>query len=266
MKPAAIIGIVIAVIITVVVGLVAYSYSQIQLTLENISYQGLDVTITPGSVGSAIFNGILGNWLSAVLDIVTGVKIGLGFGLSNHGFFPVYIPDVAYDLFVNDIKVGQGQSHIDQTINPGESKNIEDTQDIQFNSLKPAITSIVASEGIVNLKVSGTAYFNLLGISVPVPFEQTKQVNVVDELKSKISSYVSQNQQYSNSYQPSSSIGTGISLQASAYNVMQGQTITFSGRLTDANGNAIQNALVNVKRSITLLHSLKFTLYLFILK
>lgn len=252
MKAVVIAAIIAVAIVGIILGLIAYSYTQIQISLENISYQGLDVTITTGSIIKTALNGIIGNWIGAALDLVTGVKLGLGFALSNHGFFPVYIPDVSYDLLVNDVKVGQGKSHIDETINPGETKNIEDSQDIQFNSIKPAVTSIVESGGVINFKVSGTAYFNFLGLSVPVPFESTRQVNVVDELKSRIFGN-SQNSGYSsNSNQPSPLVSTRINIQPSAYTVSQGQTVTFSGQLTDSNGNGVPNQMVYVQRDITL--------------
>ncbi len=78
----------------------------------------------------------------------------------------------------------------------------DDTQDIQFSSLAPAVSSIIASEGNINFQVSGTAYFQFLGLSLPVPFQYTKQVNVVNEIKSRFLGS-SQNSGYSNnSYQP----------------------------------------------------------------
>lgn len=186
MKKAATIGIIVAVAVSVVViGLIAYSYTQITLNLESITYQGLDVSLSSGSLGKAISSGITGNWLEAALDLITGIKLGLGFGLSNHGFFPVFVPDVSYDLFVNDIKIGQGQSRIGLTINPGDSKHVDDFQYIQSSSIKPAASSIIQSGGIINFKVSGTAYFDFMGQTIPVPFEATKQVNIVNELKNK---------------------------------------------------------------------------------
>ena len=252
MKTGVIAAIITVAIVGIILGLIAYSYTQIQISLENISYQSLDVSLTQGSLVKAGINALLQNWLGAALDLITGVKLGLGFALSNHGFFPVYIPDVSYDLLINDVKVGQGQSHIDETINPGETKSIEDNQDIQFSSIKPAVASIVESGGVINFKVSGTAYFNFLGLSVPVPFESTRQVNVVNELKSHIFGS-SQNSGYSNNSNPSSPlVGTSINIQSSAYTVSQGQTVTFSGRLTDSNGNGILNQTVDVQRDITL--------------
>src|SRR5574337_1497384 len=100
-----------------------------------------------------------------------------------------------------------------------------------------------------DIKVSGTAYFKFLGLSVPISFESTKQVSVVDEAKKYISGKLSG--QSTSSYQ-TPSVQTGISLQASSYTASQGQSITFSGRLTDSNGNGISSQLVEVKRDITL--------------
>jgi LEA14-like dessication related protein len=249
-KTLLVVSIIAVIIIGIVIGLIAYSYTQVKISLESISYQGLDVSLSLGSISKALINGALGNWLGAVLDVVTGVKLGLGFVLSNHGLVPVYIPSVSYDLLANDIKIGQGQSNIDKTINPGATASILDTQDIKFDSIKPAVASIVESGGTIDFKISGTAYFNFLGLSIPVPFEATKQVNVVDELKSHIFGN-SQNSAYSNNSYQSPVTGTNIGIQASSYSVTQGQMVTFSGRLVDSNGNGISNQLVYVKRDIS---------------
>lgn len=269
MKTAAIIAIIIIAVVGITLGLIAYSYTQIQISLESVSYQGLDFASPSAStILKLAADFITGNWLGFALTLVTGVKLGLVFGLSNHGFFPVYIPDVSYDILVNGVKVGQGQSHIDSTINPGEIRSFKDNiQDIQFGSMEPAIASIVDSGGIANFHVSGTAYFNFLGMTIPVPFQSSRQINVIDEIKNHINSYISQNQQYSqqshqgnqgytNSYQSIPITPTSLSIQTSSYNVVQGQTITFSGKLTDANGNSISNALISLKRSIALLPDL----------
>ena len=195
MKPVIIIPVVIVTIIAIVIGLVAYSYTQIQLSLENVSYQGLDFATPSGATLFKLAADFLtNNWIGFALTLVTGVKLGLAFGLSNHGFFPVYIPDVSYDILVNGIKMGQGQSHISSTINPGETRSFQDNvQDYQFNAMEPAITSIVDAGGMANFQVSGTAYFNFLGINVPVPFQSSKQINVVDEIKNHFSNYLTQN-------------------------------------------------------------------------
>ncbi len=125
MKTTVVIAIIAVAIVGIILGLVAYSYTQIQISLESVSYQGLDfASASPVTLAKIAINGILGNWLGALLSLVTGVKLGLGFALSNHGFVPVYIPDVSYDLLVNDVKVGQGHSTIDATINPEDAKSL----------------------------------------------------------------------------------------------------------------------------------------------
>lgn len=192
-----VIPVVVVTIIAIVIGLVAYSYTQIQLSLDNISYRGLDFATPSNTTLLKLASDFLtGNWMGFALTLVTGVKLGLAFGLSNHGFFPVYIPDVSYDIIVNGIKIGQGHGHISSTINPGETRSFQDnTQDYQFGTIEPAIASIIDAGGMATFQVSGTAYFNFLGISVPVPFQSSKQINVVDEIKNHFSNYLTQNQQ-----------------------------------------------------------------------
>lgn len=249
MKPAIIIIVVIIVIIAIAIGLVAYSYTQIHLSLDGMSFGGFDWNFSGTSILKSLVSLSTGHLISAALSVITGIKLNLVFALSNHGIFPVYIPDLSYDLLINEIKVGQGNSNVDLTINPGDTKQLPLLQDIQFSSLAPTVSSVIASNGIMDVKVSGTAYFKFLGLSIPVPFESTKQVSVVDEATKYISGKLSG--QSSSSYQ-TPSIQASISLQASAYAVSQGQSVTFTGHLTDSNGNGISNQLVYVKRDIAL--------------
>src|SRR5574337_1991884 len=124
MKPAATIGIIIGVIVAIVIGLVAYSYTQIQISLDKMSFVGFDWNLSGFSILKGGFDILRGNLLGTILSVITGIKLNLIFGLSNHGIFPVYIPDLTYDLSVNDVKVGQGNSNVDLTINPGETKQL----------------------------------------------------------------------------------------------------------------------------------------------
>ena len=68
------------------------------------------------------------------------------FGLSNNGILPVYIPDLSYDILINDISIGQGYSDVDITINPGQTKEFTSFQNILKSSLSPAVFSIIDSK------------------------------------------------------------------------------------------------------------------------
>ena len=176
-------------IITIVIisGLVAYSYTQIHITLNEVTLHSID--FEPFSL-STLFNlgldVLAGNWLDAAFDLIQGVNLNLIFGLSNFGVLPVYIPDLSYDLSINGIPVGKGQSTIDMTINPGETKEILVLQNFEKNGLSPAISSIVDTGGVIDLNVSGTAYFILLGKTIPIPFESSKQVSIIDEIEKRL--------------------------------------------------------------------------------
>lgn len=187
MKTAIKITAVIVAIIGITIGLVAYSYTQIQVNLNEISFVGLDwAPISENMLLKMAYNALTGNILSLASTLITGVKVNLIFILSNHGVFPVYIPELSYDLSINDVKLGQGQSIVDATINPGETKNLPILQHFQINSLEPVANSVVNTGGIMNLKVNGTAYFKFLGLSVPVQFQSTKQISLMDEIKKQI--------------------------------------------------------------------------------
>lgn len=240
---------IVVVIIVIIIGLIAYSYTQIQISLDDISFAGFVWNLSGISILKAGINLLTGNLLGTILSVITGIKLNLIFGLANHGIFPVYIPDLTYDLSVNDIKLGQGHSNVDLTINPGDTKQLPILENFQFSSLEPAAASVMESNGIMNIKISGTAYFKFLGLSIPVPFESIKQVSVMDEVKKYLNEKLSG--QSTSSYQ-TPSVQTNISLQASTYYVTEGQSVTFSGYLKDSGGNGISNQLVSVKRDISL--------------
>ena len=188
MKKIILISIAIALaIIGIVLGLFAYSYSQIQVSLSDIS--SVDVRLEELSLSDLLKLGLdvlSGNWIEAAVSVIAGIDLELVFGLSNNGVLPVYIPELSYDLSINGISIGSGYSEINSTINPGETKEIPIWQNIQKDSLSPAIDSVIGTEGVMDIGVRGTAYFELLGNSVPIPFESTRQISIVDEIQNQL--------------------------------------------------------------------------------
>ena len=179
------------VFIVIMGGLIAFSYTQLNVSLNNVTLHSIDLeSLSLSNLIKLGLNAFSGNWLDAALDMIEGINFNLIFGLSNNGIFPVYVPDLSYELLINDIPMGNGNSKIDATIHPGQTKEIFSFQNIKKNSLSPAVYSIINTEGIIDLKVKGTAYFNLLGFSVPIPFESSKQISVYDEIRNKISAEV----------------------------------------------------------------------------
>ena len=78
-------------------------------------------------------------------------------------------------------------------INPGETKEIISFQNIQKNSMAPAAISIINADGIMNVKVKGTAYFQLFAWKMPIPFESIKQISIYDEVRNKINAEIQKN-------------------------------------------------------------------------
>jgi len=194
MRKGAIAGIVITLIILIIGGLFAYSYTHISVSLNDVKFHSIDwASFSWSTLLNLGLSSLSGDWLGAAFSLIQGVNLNLIFGLSNNGFLPVYIPDLSYDILVNGISMGKGHSDVNVTINPGQTKEIISFQNIRKSSLAPAIGSIVDANGVMKLKVKGTAYFQLLGISIPIPFESTKQISIYDEIKNKISSEIQKN-------------------------------------------------------------------------
>ncbi len=97
----------------------------------------------------------------------------------------MYIPDLTYDIMINGVMVGGGHTNLDMTINPVETKEIVSFQNIQKNSLASAIHSIVSAEGVIDLKVKGTAYFKLLGFKIPIRLNPQNKFQFMMKLEIK---------------------------------------------------------------------------------
>ena len=158
-----------------------------------------------------------GNYLGSVLALIEGINLSLMFELGNGGLLPVYIPDITYNLAVNGVPVGQATSLISTTINPGQTERIVTVQNIKKDGIDPAIISIVESGGIIDVKASGTAYFELWGREIPVPFESSRQISIIDEVKKKLGQ---------------DARDARITLSVSESEARPGATVYISGRLT----------------------------------
>ncbi len=182
------IGIAVFLIIAAIIGgLVAYSYSQIHVSLNDVSYHSIDwVNFSWRVLLNVGLNVLTGNWLGAAFDLIQGINLDLEFGLYNGGLLPVYIPDLSYDLLVNGVHVGKGYSKVNTTISPGQTKEISVLQNFQKNRLAPAVGYIVSNNGVIDLKVEGTAHFKLLFLDIPIPFESSKSISIKDEIRIRL--------------------------------------------------------------------------------
>ena len=151
------IGVAIVILITIIAiigGLFAYSYTQLSLSLNDAEIHSIDFEELSLSVFLNLgLNVLSGNWFDAALGLIHGINLNLEFGLSNNGLLPVYIPDFSYELLINEIPIGNGNSKIDITIEPGQTKEIIPFQNIQKTSLSSVINSIVNTQGVIDIKV-----------------------------------------------------------------------------------------------------------------
>lgn len=188
MNKLVLVGILVAIVtVGIVFGLIFYSYTQIHVSFSEVSSIGIELEQLSFSTLIQLGIDLLsGNWLAAALDVIAGINFGLIFELTNNGLLPVYIPEISYELSINEVMIGKGNSEVGLTLNPGQVKEISILQNFEKENLSPAIDSIIKTEGVVSIGVRGTAYFELLGQKIPIPFESTKQVSIIDEIQSQL--------------------------------------------------------------------------------
>jgi len=173
--------------IAIILGMVSYSYTQINVTFDDANLSSIQ--LVPVSLSNLIQLGIeafSGNWIGSALGLIHSINFDLTFGLTNNGMFPVHVPDLTYSLMINEIPLGKGESSLDMVINPGETRMITVLQNLEGNKLEPLTESLIESEGTMKIRVNGTAHFDLFGLVIPVPFESQRQVSILDELQNKL--------------------------------------------------------------------------------
>ena len=187
-------GIVIVVIFLIVIGLFVYSYIQLSINLTDVQLHSIDWdSLSWDKLLNLGISTLTGDWFGAAFELINGVNLNLLFGISNNGILPVYVPDLSYDILINGILIGRGNSDLGLTINPGENKIITSFQNIKKDSMSPALSSIVESQGMMEIKIRGTAYFEFFGIVIPVPFESSKSISIYDEIRDRINEEIQKN-------------------------------------------------------------------------
>ena len=176
-----------AAIIVTIVGFSVYSYSQIEVSLKDVS--SIEINLAPLSFSDLIklgLDALSGDWISVALELISEINLGLAFQLSNNGVFPVYVPNLSYDLLIDGNFVGHGYSNVDTLVYPGETKEIFVIQNLQKSTLNPALDSIIEKNGIVQVEINGIANFELLGQTIPIEFGSTKQISITEEIQNQI--------------------------------------------------------------------------------
>lgn len=188
------IGIMILMVFLIIIGLFVYSYTQLSVILNDVRFHGIDwAPLSWDKLLNLGLSTLTGEWFNKTFELIEGINLNLLFGISNNGFVPAYIPDLSYEILINDILIGTDFSDVHLTINPGETKVITSFQNITKESMSPVVYSIIESQGVMEIKMKGIAYFQLFGISIPVPFESTRNISIYDEMREKINEEIQKN-------------------------------------------------------------------------
>ena len=84
---------------------------------------------------------------------------------------------------------------------------------------------------MVNIGVRGTAHFEPLELKIPVPFESSKRIWIIDKIKARLDRHAA----------------TRITPDISESGVCQGDVVSIGGRLATDDGNALPDTAVQTK-------------------
>ena len=196
-----------------------YTYSNIQISLRDISLSNIE--LKPN--WQTVYYGIIGNLLQAVLSIVHFVDLDVAVEIDNPGFLPVVVPSFDYMLYCNDIEMGPGSYQNSISVPAGSSKTIHITQKIVISSMQELIASIVSNGGVLDVKIVGRIHFRMLPIDIP--FHITKSINVYDVIWNKIKDLIGIS---------GDRIPTSVIMEKPPSSVYEDQAVTFTGRLVRA--------------------------------
>jgi len=187
-------GIVFLAIFLLIIGFFVYSYTQLSVNLNDVRFHSIDwASLTWDKLSNLGLSTLTGEWFGASFDLIEGVNLNLLIGISNNGFLPVFLPDLSYDVLINGISIGKGNSDVNIVINPGQTKVITSFQNITKDSMAPAVHSVIESKGVMEIKLRGMAYFQFFGINIPVAFESTRNISIYDEVREKINEEIQKN-------------------------------------------------------------------------
>lgn len=171
----------------IAVGLIYYSYQNLTVTFNSLELDSPPVTIdeTKLFLAALTFVATGGTDLIAFLNSIDTINLLIGLDVRNGGFMPVAVPQFEYDIYINQIPAGHGQSSQQFTISPSQVQTMIVQQQVDATSLKSnamaLINSIVESSYVVNVQLKGDA--KLQGIfPLSIPFTVERSINLLDTL------------------------------------------------------------------------------------
>ncbi|MFQ5941917.1 MAG: hypothetical protein ACE5KA_09505, partial [Nitrososphaerales archaeon] len=104
---AVIVGIISGAVISIIIFAVIYSYQQVHVVNQDVDITDIDFSTTGTVEGLANFLQT-GNY-PALLSSIDKIDLVITADIQNGGFLPATIPNVPYNVYVNNVPVGEGQ-------------------------------------------------------------------------------------------------------------------------------------------------------------
>ena len=186
---------ILAVLLVVIVGvggLIGYSYTQITTNIRDVEYSGLKFSEPNAStlIGLTV-NVVTQRYISAALSLLDSLVLQANVDVANHGFLPVIIPSLDYDVSINGIPAVSGSSSDSYTLSPGDMENVPIRVEIPIKDLDSVIGSIIETLGELDVEITGTFNANFLGIPIELPFKTEQRISLGQVAKEKAEAWVS---------------------------------------------------------------------------
>ncbi|NCN64838.1 MAG: hypothetical protein GW779_04385 [Candidatus Altiarchaeum hamiconexum] len=170
MKTKTIAGIVILAILVVLVIAGLYFFSQIQ---EKVAFQNVEID----------FEGV------EIKDIDSQhITLNLNLRCYNPNKIPVTLDGADYEIYLQEIYVGNGSISERLTIPPDETKILISEVKVRYENLNQLLNianEIIKRGGKVNITIKGNAYADFIG-RISFPFKVEKEINLSREIVEKI--------------------------------------------------------------------------------
>ncbi len=170
------------VVVLLAAGIIGYSYTQITVSVQSVEFAG--VTFREPNTQTLV-SLAAGNPVGVVLSLLDKINIQVNLEIENAGLVPLAIPSTEFDIDVNGVRAGSGQSS-DQSLNPRQSTIIPVRVEIPVARLQPLADVIVQSLGELDIEIHGKLKTNLLIIPIEIPFQKQQHISLVQIAQEKV--------------------------------------------------------------------------------
>jgi len=116
------------------------------------------------------------------------LNLNLNLKCFNPNKIPAVLDGAEYEIYIQNIYIGNGSVSEKITIPPQETKIIKSEANVKYKDLKSlmnAVNEIIKNEGETEIMLKGNVYLDI-GIKIKIPFKVEKKITLSEEIIEKI--------------------------------------------------------------------------------